>query len=129
MAERFEAQDRKALTENRTVTSEGDVPHPDGSVRTEYMIRFPIKAEHGATAALGLIAVDISERKQMESALKESEERLRAVFSNMPLEMSVKSSEGKYLVVNRAFCQSVGLEEAELVGKTTHNVFPRKHAG
>ncbi len=128
VAEWFQSQDRKALTENRTVTSEGDVPHPDGSVRTEYMIRFPIKAEHGATAALGLIAVDISERKQMESALKESEERLRAVFSNMPLEMSVKNTAGKYLVVNRAFCQSAGLEEAELVGKTTHDVFPRKHA-
>ncbi|MDX1528539.1 MAG: PAS domain S-box protein, partial [Gammaproteobacteria bacterium] len=128
VAERFQVQDRKALTENRTVTSEGDVPHPDGSVRTEYMIRFPIKAEHGATAALGLIAVDISERKQMESALKESGERLRAVFSNMPLEMSVKNAEGKYLVVNRAFCQSAGLDEAELVGKTTHDVFPKNHA-
>ncbi len=127
-AERFEAQDRKALTENRTVTSEGDVPHPDGSVRTEFMIRFPIKGGQGATAALGLIAVDISERKKMESALKESEERLRSIFTNMPLDMSVKSADGRYLVVNRAFSQTLGLSEADLLGKTTHDVFPKAHA-
>ncbi len=128
VAEGFETQDRKALTENRTVTSEGEVPHPDGSVRTEFMIRFPIKSEHGATAALGLIAVDITERKKMESALKEREERLRSIFTNMPLEMSVKNADGRYLVVNRAFSQSVGLDESDLVGKITHDVFPKSHA-
>ena len=127
-AEQFQAQDLKALAENRTVTSEGDVLHPDGSVRTEFMIRFPIKGDHGASAALGLIAVDITERKKMESALKESEERLRSIFANMPLEVSVKSAEGRYLVVNRAFCNSLGLDESNLVGKTTHDVFPSKHA-
>jgi diguanylate cyclase (GGDEF)-like protein/PAS domain S-box-containing protein len=128
IAERFEADDRIALAENHAVTSEGDVPHPDGSIRTEFMIRFPIKADHGATAALGLIAVDISERKKMESALKKSEERLRSIFANMPFNLSVKSSDGRYLIVNRSFGEALGVTESDAVGKTAFDILSQEDA-
>ena len=111
-AERFQADDRKALAENHAVTSESDVPHPDGSVRTEFMIRFPIKADHSATAALGLIAVDISERKKMESALKDSEERFRNLIEGS-IQGILIHRDLKPLFVNEAYAQIFGYDSAE----------------
>jgi diguanylate cyclase (GGDEF)-like protein/PAS domain S-box-containing protein len=112
VAEHFQADDLKALTEDCSVTSEDEVPHPDGSVRTEFIIRFPINAERGAPTALGVIAVDISERKMMESALKESEERFRNLIEGSIQGILIHRN-FKPLFVNEAYAQIFGYDSPE----------------
>ena len=61
---------------------------------------------------------DITERKQTEEALKESEERFRTAFEDAPIGVALIGLNGRYLRVNRALCEMVGYSEEELLEKT-----------
>ncbi len=48
-------------------------------------------------------------------ALRESEERFRSAFTHAPIGIALVSFDGKWLKVNRALCEMLGYEEAELL--------------
>ncbi len=60
------------------------------------------------------VAVDISERKQAEAALRESEERFRRMFEEGPLGAAIIGKDFHFLQVNGALCHMLGYSEAEL---------------
>lgn len=74
IADRFRENDMKVLGENRPVEFEETAVSPDGEARTYLSIKFPISGMPGAICG---ISTDITERKKMEEALRESEKRLR----------------------------------------------------
>ncbi|MEO5863837.1 MAG: PAS domain S-box protein [Nitrospiraceae bacterium] len=61
---------------------------------------------------------DIGERKRTDAALRQSEERFRKLVEEAPLGMTVLDEQGRYVKVNRAFCNLVGYREDELLGQT-----------
>lgn len=61
--------------------------------------------------------VDISEKKENERKLKESQQRFEQIFKYAPNGITIISLEGVWLHSNRAFCEMVGYKERELVGK------------
>ncbi|HTB16709.1 MAG TPA: PAS domain S-box protein, partial [Bryobacteraceae bacterium] len=61
------------------------------------------------------LAVDISERKRAEAALRESEERFRRVFEEGPLGLALVGKDYQFLKVNGALCQMLGYPEATLL--------------
>lgn len=61
------------------------------------------------------ISSDISERKQVEAALRESEEKFRRAFDDAAIGMALISPDGQFLQVNRSLCEMVGYSEAELL--------------
>ncbi len=66
------------------------------------------------------IAQDITERKQAEGVLKESEEKFSRAFHSNPHPMSIVTlEEGRYLDVNDSYVQTFGFSREELLGRTT----------
>ncbi|HEX6034868.1 MAG TPA: PAS domain S-box protein, partial [Anaerolineales bacterium] len=63
-------------------------------------------------------ASDITERKQAEEQLRESEERFRALVSQATAGISETDLEGRLIFVNAGFCEMLGYSEMELLGKT-----------
>jgi len=61
---------------------------------------------------------DITERKQTEEALRESEERFRGAFEYAAIGKVLVSREHKILEVNQALCEMLGYSEAELLSKS-----------
>ena len=59
---------------------------------------------------------DISERKQVEEALRESERPFRMAFDSAALGVLIISPDGHCLEVNPAFCELLGYSERELLG-------------
>jgi len=66
--------------------------------------------------------VDITERKQMEDALRISEERFRRIFDDGPLGMTVINPNYRFILVNRRFCDMFGYTEEELLEKSIDDV-------
>jgi PAS domain S-box-containing protein len=63
------------------------------------------------------LTVEIQERKQMETALRESEERYRDLFDNAQDAIYVHDLQGTYVSANRAAEKLVGYTRNEIVGK------------
>ncbi|XWK90577.1 MAG: PAS domain S-box protein [Phormidium sp.] len=67
-----------------------------------------------------IIVRDVTERKRIEAALRESEERFRRAFDDAAIGMALVSLDGRFLQVNHALCEITGYSETELLG----NFFP-----
>jgi two-component system, cell cycle sensor histidine kinase and response regulator CckA len=59
---------------------------------------------------------DITERKRVEQALRESEERFRLVFENTTAGVALVAVDGRYMMVNPAFSEIFGYSAAEFPG-------------
>jgi two-component system, cell cycle sensor histidine kinase and response regulator CckA len=68
------------------------------------------------------IIQDITEKKQAEDTLRESEDRFRRIFEEGPLGMATSGSDFKFMKVNAAFCRMMGYEENELTSLTFKDI-------
>ncbi|MFQ5619758.1 MAG: PAS domain S-box protein [Rhodospirillales bacterium] len=87
---------------------------------------FQIEWEDGPAICTTLF--DITKRKQGEVALRESEERFRAVVDNSPTKIHIKDLEGRYTLVNRQSEILFGVTNEEAKGKTSRDIFPKEVA-
>ncbi len=60
---------------------------------------------------------DITTRRRAEEALRLSEQRFRAILDHSPTAIYLKDNEGRYVLVNRRFVESFGLDR-EPIGET-----------
>lgn len=58
---------------------------------------------------------NITARKQMENALRESEERSRNIMEFAPIGMAIVSLNGKFMHANKQLCDMMGFEKSELL--------------
>jgi len=77
-----------------------------------------IGADISGERVLISIVRDITERKQAEANLRESEERFRATFDQAAVGMAQISPNGRYMRVNERLCEITGYSQAELLQKT-----------
>ncbi len=74
----------------------------------------------GAIASLIGTIMDVTSRKQADEKLRLSEEKFGTVFNRAPLMMTISSlDDGRYIDVNREFCEVSGFLRDEAIGKTS----------
>lgn len=71
---------------------------------------------------------DVSEQKQAQEALLESQRLLRAIVDNSAAVIYVKDLDGRYLMVNQRYEEIFRLDSAAIVGRTDHELFPKEAA-
>jgi PAS domain S-box-containing protein len=85
----------------------------DGSKRLLAWWCRALKDEQGRPAGALSSARDITERQQMEDALRESEDKFKYVFDNSIIGKSITRPSGE-ISVNKAFCEMLGYSPEEL---------------
>jgi PAS domain S-box-containing protein len=87
----------------------------DGSIILASIGLRVVKDEQGNVMFYEGTVEDITQRKQIENALRESEARFRSLFERAPLGIAVVDHAGYPVMVNREFQQMLGYDEAELL--------------
>jgi len=109
---------QKNIQGQSTGPDEFTLNRKDGSQVSVEIQTYPVKIK-GKTVILG-IARDITERKQAEMALKESEEKFRLAFQNSPDAIAIcRWDDDTCLEVNKGFTDILGYLPREIVGKTS----------
>jgi len=127
-------EDRKMVRENEIKMLNRElippyqfrVIHKDGSIRW-VMEAVRSVQYHGRRAVLGHY-MEVTERKQMEDRLKESEQKYRLLFETSLDCIAQVDGEGRYLAANPAVAESLGVPLEELIGKTVFEVMPQEVA-
>ena len=88
----------------------------------------PIFNEFNTITHFVAVEEDITERKEVEKKLKESEERHRTLLERLPESVVVYDMEGKAIYVNPAFEKTFGWSRKELLGKKIDFVPPELEA-
>ena len=77
---------------------------------------------NGSLLGFSKVTGDLTQRRLTEEALRESEERFRLTIDEAPIGMALVSLDGRFVRVNRAFCEVVGYEAAELMNLTFREI-------
>ena len=102
------------------------VRRKDGSF-VEVETRAAALHEEGRAVAVLGIARDISERKRMEEALRESEARYKALFTGAPEGMLVADAQTKqFRYANPAICRMLGYTEEEFLRLGVADIHPKE---
>lgn len=93
------------------------VQKPDGSERRLEVFGIPIPDANGKTWASLVTFTDITERKQIEMKLRESEERFQMLFNQAPLGYQSLDIDGNFLEINQKWLDLFGYQKKDVVGK------------
>jgi PAS domain S-box-containing protein len=94
------------------------VVRADGAIRWVYEKGQGVYDEDDLLWLDGVI-FDISDRKQAEAALRESEEKFSKAFRSSPSAIAITNPEGHLIEVNESFLCISGYQREEVIGRTT----------
>jgi PAS domain S-box-containing protein len=123
LADRLQRQIQQVIETQDPVRDHTPFTGPTGESRHYEYIFVPIISADGRVEAVAGSTRDITERKQMETALQNSEERLRRVFTQAPVAIGVfRGSDFNIELANSTY-QAL-LRGRELLGRRLADVIP-----
>jgi PAS domain S-box-containing protein len=104
------------------------VLHKDGSTKWVMEQGQGVFGENGECLYLDGTIFDITNWKAADIKIKASEERLRNIANYANSSIYIKDMDGKYTFINRQFENIWGMTEEQVLGKTDHELLPKKIA-
>jgi len=100
---------------DRSVSLDVEYYHKNGSIVWMENIVKAIRDQTGSIIGMYGSSRNITDRKKAEKALRESEEKFRAIFEQAAVGVALISSRtGEFIQINRKFCDITGYSEDEL---------------
>ena len=118
-ADLYRRDDRQVIESGSSkLHTEESQTTPEGKTITLLTSKMPLLNAQGQISGVLGTYMDITERKQAEAALAQSEQAYRTLFENMPIGLYRISAQGLILDVNPALVTMLGYKDREsLIGK------------
>ena len=93
-----------------------------------HLIKVPVYDKDGNPYMMLTLAQDITEKKLQEEEIVKTRNFLQTVIDNLPLALSVKNQDGKYILWNKKSEELFGTTSAEVIGRThyRHDISPEQ---
>jgi PAS domain S-box-containing protein len=119
MAQSLRQNDREVIESGTVLRAhEAGVVKNSGELRHYFAVKVPLKQADGSICGVCGIATDITELKQAEEALRQSEARYLAILEDQTELIARFLPDGTLTFVNVAYCRFFGLTREELLWKT-----------
>ncbi|HEY2847278.1 MAG TPA: PAS domain S-box protein [Pyrinomonadaceae bacterium] len=116
-AELFVNNDRRVLKEKAGIQRIETLTQPDGELHHSVVSKFPIFDEHGEATLVGGMAIDITEQRRAEIALRAKEKELQMLADTTPLVLVRCGRDLRYKFINKAGAALFDMEPEEVVGQ------------
>jgi len=107
----------KALQTKEVYCLEHTILRPDGEARTVVELGQPKYDSHGKPVSVIGTLLDITERRQAEQRVQESEQRFRTMADGAPVMMWVSGVDKRFTDFNRSWLEFTGLSIEQQIGK------------
>ncbi len=114
-ATQFRESDRIAIESRKAFQTIETAQHEDG-IHYWLTTKFPILDKNGKPTMVGGIAIDITERKLVEEALRQSEERYRTLFDQSPVGVFIFNEDFKITQCNERMVQILQSSHDRIIG-------------
>nr|MBC8240923.1 PAS domain S-box protein [Alphaproteobacteria bacterium] len=128
------ADDRPFVAAALTAAVESDAPYsldhrivrPDGEVRVVHEEAEVIRDAAGQPLVMAGTVQDITERKEIEQALRDSEQQLRLVTDSLPVMITYVDAGERYRFVNKAAEEAFAHPRSRIIGARTAEILGRE---
>jgi two-component system CheB/CheR fusion protein len=128
----------QTLPQGESLEKEEPVVLEDGQIRIYKTRKFPVHNSKGKLIATANISMDITDQKAYEAKLKqqvrneetkrsENEAFFNKIFETANLGICLTDKDGRFVVVNPAYCKIYGYNETELIGHHFTKVVPEEN--
>ena len=119
--------DRKVMDTGEIQNGEAYIRYPNGEAWHRRFTKFPVFDADGELMGVGGIGTNTIEQKRTEERLRTSEALLRAIVDNSPYPISLKYTDGRFVVVNKAFERMFGFSAERVIGQTADIILDPQH--
>jgi PAS domain S-box-containing protein len=113
-ADRVENDDRQIFTTGEPLYLDEECVHIRGKEAWFTTRKLPLFDEQGRVDRLIGLAIDTTERRRAQSALRETEHQFRAAMIAAPIPVMMHAADGRILLLSRAWTELSGYSEADL---------------
>jgi PAS domain S-box-containing protein len=128
MAARISAEDEKLLAQGAVATPIEAVHHGPRPEQWRIVRKAVLTRADGTVQGLISTSTDISAMKRAEADLREQIALTRALIDNNPNAIYLKDTEGRYVTVNDAWVQMLGVPRERAIGHTMADLFPEEES-
>jgi PAS domain S-box-containing protein len=115
LADIYHASDTELLNSGGVQVYESSARAVNGTMQDVIFNKAVFTRKDGTPGGIVGVILDITERKRMENALRESEDRFRRTFDQSPIGAAIVSLDYRFLRVNAEWCRVTGYTEEELL--------------
>ncbi|QFS46146.1 PAS domain S-box protein [Nostoc sphaeroides] len=122
--DRIEQAVQDALAQHTNFQGEYRVIYPNGKVHWLIGKGRGIYNEAGEPVRMLGVIIDISDRKQAEAALQESEARFQAFMNNSPVLAWITDADGRVIYLNQSYLYTFKSVPEQVIGQSICDLYP-----